>query len=203
VSATPAAESAALAWTRWYTRGLPSEVGAARLDELTSDLHEHRADAPGASASERRVSLEIIARLVEGMPADVSWRRAQRSRARSITMATDSSGRGYPTWLTIVLFLMGALALFMSLTSVVGSIVDGDEGMLLWALLLLLVGSSIVAGLLLTDRAPRASVALVALGAVGFGLTTYWMVLTVVAGVLIAAAALLSIPRVVGPRPAA
>ena len=117
-------------------------------------------------------------------------------------METDGSGRGYPAWLTIVLSLMGGLALFMSLSSFVGSIVDGDEGMLVWGLLLLLVGTSIVAGLLLTTPAPRVSVTLVALGAVGFGLATYWMVLTVVVGVVVAAAALLSIPRVVGPRPA-
>jgi hypothetical protein len=200
VSATPVAESAALAWTRWYTRRLPSEVSTARRDELTSDLHEHRAEARDSGEPERRTSLEIVARLVEGVPADLSWRRAQRSRARSITMATDASSRGYPMWLTIVLFVMGGLALFMSLSSVVGALVDDDEGMLVWGTLLLLVGASIVGGLLLVNRAPRISVALVAIGAIGFGLATFWMVLTVVAGVIVAVAALLSIPRVVGPR---
>jgi hypothetical protein len=198
----PVSERAARSWSRWYTRGLPAELGAARRDELTSDLYEHRAEARDTGASQRRVSLEIVARLIEGVPADLSWRRAQRSRARSITMATNGSSRGYPLWLTIALFVMGGLALAMSLSSVIGAIVEAEQGMALWAFLLFLVGTSIVAGLLLTNRAPRTSVALVALGAVGFGLTTYWMVVTVVVGVVVAAAAVLSVPRVVGPRPA-
>jgi hypothetical protein len=196
----PMSERAAMAWTRWYTRRLPSGLGDARRAELASDLHEHRAEARDSGEPERRTSVEIAARLVEGMPADLSWRHAQRSRVRSMTMATDSSARGYPMWLTIVLFVMGGLALFMSLSSVVGALVDGDEGMLVWALLLFLVGASIIGGLLLVDRAPYASVTLAAVGAVGFGLATYWMVLTVVVGVVVAAAVLLCIPRVVGPR---
>jgi hypothetical protein len=63
-------------WTHLYTIGLPAAVRDARRDEIASDLWEHWQDADAACASPVTVAAVTIARLVLGMPADLSWRVA-------------------------------------------------------------------------------------------------------------------------------
>ena len=202
MSTTPRSERAALAWTSWYTRGLPADVTEARRAELTSDLYEHRTEARETGVSERRTSVEILTRLVEGMAADVSWRRAQRSRARSTRMTIESDRRGYPLWLTIVAALMGAFALLAGTAGGINALVEADAETEEWALLMVVTGVLILGGLWLASRAPLASVVMVVLGAIGFAFAMFWMVFTVVAGALLAVAVLLCAPRVLGTRPA-
>lgn len=62
-------------WVRWYTRGLPEPVATARRAELASDLHEQ-----SAQPSERRPRGGALARALRGVPADVTWARAQSRR---------------------------------------------------------------------------------------------------------------------------
>src|SRR3990170_2911508 len=63
------------AWVRVYTRGLPAEERTARRAELDADLWEHAHDAGNESRRQVRIALEVVERLVAGMPADISWRR--------------------------------------------------------------------------------------------------------------------------------
>ena len=69
---TSMTDRAVLAWARVYTRGLPPTTRDQRKAEITSDLWEHRAEA----ARSRGLTLEIAARSIAGVPADLSWRRA-------------------------------------------------------------------------------------------------------------------------------
>ncbi|MFF2277045.1 hypothetical protein [Agromyces sp. NPDC058126] len=67
-----------LGWCRWYTRDLSEPVATARRAELVSDLYEQRELA--AELGESVASRSFVGRLVRGMPADLSWRRAQLRR---------------------------------------------------------------------------------------------------------------------------
>ena len=62
------------AWTCAYTWGLPAALRDARRDEIESDLWEsaHDRDRPAAAAA-----LQMVARMLIGMPDDVGWRSEQ------------------------------------------------------------------------------------------------------------------------------
>ena len=62
------------AWARAYTSGLPTELRDARRDEIESDLWESAHDPERSS---RLAGVQIIARMLIGMPDDVGWRSEQ------------------------------------------------------------------------------------------------------------------------------
>ena len=68
-----------LAWTRAYTWGMHADRRKARLAEVESDLWESQHDHAGDAARWSQ-SLQIAARLVAGVPADVLWRLEQSSQ---------------------------------------------------------------------------------------------------------------------------
>jgi hypothetical protein len=61
-------------WVRVYTYRLPSAVTRRRIEELDADLHDHIAHERAAGVSERRIAGSLAARMLRGLPADVSWR---------------------------------------------------------------------------------------------------------------------------------
>jgi hypothetical protein len=61
-------------WARIYMLGLPEQFRERRQQELESDLCEHERDGFRQQASPAAVSLEIIGRVVRGMPSDLTWR---------------------------------------------------------------------------------------------------------------------------------
>jgi hypothetical protein len=82
------AEKSAAVVRRWvaiYTRGLPSEVRQNRRDEIDDDLWSQLLESSESGRTDRSMSGEVVARLVLGIPADVSWRveqvRFPRNRA--------------------------------------------------------------------------------------------------------------------------
>lgn len=77
------ATSAVRAWTRFYTWRLEPSVREARRAEIESDLWEHLNAEEG-----RSLPLEIVCRLVLGIPDDMRWRVEQmRSRPASVRRA--------------------------------------------------------------------------------------------------------------------
>jgi len=64
-------------WVTLYTRGLPRELGAARIEEIESDLWSQHQEAIAIRQSAVSIGLEILARLVLGIAADLSWRLEQ------------------------------------------------------------------------------------------------------------------------------
>ncbi len=117
-------------------------------------------------------------------------------------MTADSSRHGYPLWLTIVIALMGGFAFLVGVVGLVAGLSGEGDDSRNFSLAMLLVGVALLGGLWLTSRLPYVSVGLVVLGALGFGMSTFWMVFTVVVGVAVAIAALACAPRVIGARPA-
>jgi hypothetical protein len=66
-----AAIAAVWAWTKFYTWGLPFPERSIRCEEIESDIWESVND-PGAHR--RLLPLQIVARLVIGIPDDLGWR---------------------------------------------------------------------------------------------------------------------------------
>ncbi len=69
------ADRLARRWAHWYTRDLGPDEAARRRAEIASDLHEHAAAIGRGRAQQRNV----LGRVLWGIPADLSWRRAARA----------------------------------------------------------------------------------------------------------------------------
>jgi hypothetical protein len=65
-------------WVGLYTRGLPAEVRDARRAEIESDLWSQTEEAEYLGQGASSVEIEMLARLVLGIPADIGWRQAHR-----------------------------------------------------------------------------------------------------------------------------
>ena len=65
-------------WVALYTRGLAPAERDARRDEIESDLWAHADEAAAMGRTPSALDAEMLVRLVLGMPADISWRRAHR-----------------------------------------------------------------------------------------------------------------------------
>jgi hypothetical protein len=102
-------------WVRLYTAGLPPEVREARRAELESDFWEQEQEAAAAGCRPTRTALQVLRRLMLGMPADLSWRQQQGgaqvfrklgavARAR---LTTAAIGRNWALG-SVILILVGA-----------------------------------------------------------------------------------------------
>ena len=61
-------------WVRVYTAHLDPALRDTRRAELASDLWEHGAEAKRRGLGSLRVNVQILRRLLAGIPADLSWR---------------------------------------------------------------------------------------------------------------------------------
>ncbi|HEX3702096.1 MAG TPA: hypothetical protein VHU82_02120 [Vicinamibacterales bacterium] len=68
-----AAIAIARVWTRLYTSGLDQSLRDARRAEIESDLWESHEDARRRGGAATEVALQILARLLLGMPHDLLW----------------------------------------------------------------------------------------------------------------------------------
>ena len=64
-------------WVALYTDGLPDTVRLARRNEIESDLWSQQEEATLAGRSNASLGVEIVARLVLGIAADLAWRLEQ------------------------------------------------------------------------------------------------------------------------------
>jgi hypothetical protein len=64
-------------WVRLYTAGLPPEIRDTRRAELESDLWEQEHDAAAADGRLMKAAMQVLHRLVRGIPADLCWRQQQ------------------------------------------------------------------------------------------------------------------------------
>lgn len=166
------AERITLRWVSLYTRGLPAVVGDERRREVESDIWEHRAHA-GAG---RRVELAVLSRTVRGLPADLSWRRGQRTGSRLPSRTAVARALGWAVAVVSYSFLVAQFT--WASTALVGLDFYGEDwapGDVEWysrtcaALLALLV-----AGAAVLRRRPRTGAALVAAGVVVPPVVFWW-----------------------------
>lgn len=78
--ATRWAHGVVIDWTLRVTRGLPEEVARDRFDEIASDLWEQE---HASRARDLPLAAALLLRALRGVTADLSWRHAVRSAARS------------------------------------------------------------------------------------------------------------------------
>ncbi len=149
-----ASASAALVrwWVKAYTRGLPAQLRTARRDEIDDDLWCQQDEAVATGRSARSLGAEIFLRLLLGVPADLSWRFANRRNAGAparVEMSSSMSARVFGTfavlaglsWTLMMLFYLvrgmsawaGATALFMVIFVLVGGLAFAAAALgLLW-----------------------------------------------------------------------
>ncbi|MGI9607970.1 MAG: hypothetical protein ACR2P0_17710 [Acidimicrobiales bacterium] len=194
---TPIAGRLCQGWVRFYTWKLPDADARRRREEIESDLFEHANDAQLAGVGEQRLNAEILARVLVGVPADLSWRRASRQEPlMRLAVGGIAMSMSKSTQHRILYWLSGLIVLYCSigLVSGIASIfVDWDEEPSVAAKIFffgvpVVSAITLVAGLVTQSRDPRRGLALVIAGAVGPAVW-FWM-LPFYAPVMIAVIAL-------------
>jgi hypothetical protein len=99
-----------LGWVALYTRGLPAEARLARRDEIESDLWSQREEARSICRSSVSLAVEILARLVMGMAADVAWRLELGQRAKPPIERHSDRGTRFVAVLAIIGGIAWAIA---------------------------------------------------------------------------------------------
>ncbi len=147
------AESFTRGWVRTYTRGLPEATRAMRLDEIDSDLHEHRTTGAHGAA--------IVGRTLRGVPADVSWRREERraveatnGRLTGVRALWATATQAWFTPLAVVLGLFNVLLAFWVLTDDDGKM----PGQVIGPVIVLGLTAALFVGLRLRWRSGQAAI---------------------------------------------
>jgi len=89
-------------WVRFYTRNLPAPTARRRIDEINADLHDHIAHERAHAASDRRIALSIVSRMVRGLAADAAW-RGEHAKVRPSTRRSAMKKNAHRSTLGIVL----------------------------------------------------------------------------------------------------
>lgn len=195
MSAAPLADAWADRTARWwaerYTSGLDPAVADDRRAELESDLFEHRWAADAAPAQQ----WDVLGRVLWGIPADLSWRRAALASMRR--RDTGAPSMTLRTTTTVVLVGLGLFELWAGI-GVIGG------GGLLYATPLLVGAVLVAVGLVKRDTAPGWATACFIIAALIPAVTLFWMaaIFLPVAIVVIALVAA-STRRPAQPSPAA
>jgi hypothetical protein len=171
------ADAIARRWTGCYTRRVDAELAARRRAEIRSDLHDHAAER-GASHGQQ---WEVLGRVLWGIPADLSWRRAARvSRPRARTTGASMKLR------RVTLAVLVALVAFL-VWAAIGAL-HADGGGIRYTALFALAVAAVGAGIALRDRAPGIAAFLMLAGAAAPMAIFYWMAPVFVPGFLVVAA---------------
>lgn len=196
---SPVADAVARGWTRAYTVGLPDEAARRRRAEIASDLHEHACWAGRSPAQQAHV----LGRVLWGIPADLSWRRAARA-PRERRLET-----GVPMTLnkttTVVVGLVAVFNLWLGIGVLVGAGADDgtDAGGWRYGLPLWIAAGVLVYALSCRRTAPRRSTVLIVLGAAAPMAVLYWMApVFVLPWLAVSVLAFLSEPGRRAPAPA-
>lgn len=89
-----------LRWVRVYTAHLDPSRRDTRRAELASDLWEHETEARRVGRGSLRVNMQIVRRLLAGIPADLSWRREPPNATPAIAgPAPAVAAAPPPTWI--------------------------------------------------------------------------------------------------------
>jgi hypothetical protein len=170
-------------WTTLYTCGLPADLRESRRMEIDSDLWEHQHLAQVERAPAMHTVLEMLFRLVMGMPADFTWRLERgsmaRAKKRSIPVSTSSRATRLLTVAAfLVVTLMGLIAVSITLR---GWQHDTDWPWILSGAIPLFIGApAILVGLLYAPTRPALSLTLVVVGVLVTALVWFWMFFLVI-----------------------
>jgi len=162
-------------WVWTYTLGLDGDSKQERREEITSDLWEQQAVALRSGESPTATASAIAFRVLLGIPADLVWRLemglASRQRGRNPMNETLPSRLGL-----LVGLALAAFPVIFGINVISGS-GDWDSAIqrILWGGVWIVTGIAIITGLLITPRHYGAGMALIIVGVIGFGISTFWM----------------------------
>jgi hypothetical protein len=193
-SRTQPAGSICRIWVRLYTRRLPEAEAQRRRAEIESDLFEHALEAQSAHVGNYRLNAEVLARVLVGAPADLSWRRATRQPHPRLALGGIPMSMSKSTSTRLLYFLAGLIVLYawMGVAASLFMEPEPDEisgtQKLFWMGVPALSTVPLLAGLVIRSKNPRRGLHLIILGAIGPALW-FWM-LPIYAPFLIAVIAL-------------
>jgi hypothetical protein len=171
-------------WVGLYTWKLPDSEARRRREEIESDLFEHAVDAQLAGAGNQRLNAEILARVLVGVPADLSWRRATRQEPlMRLAVGGIAMSNAKFTQHRILYWLSGLIVLYAFVLPVVlGTLSifqdwDDEPSVLdkLWIFgVPILSAIVLVTGLIIHSKNPRRGLPLIIAGAIGPAIW-FWM----------------------------
>ena len=107
----PPASTVVRRWVGLYTRGLVAELRDGRRAEIESDLWAQAVESTVAGQGSTSVEIEMVTRLVLGMPADIGWRWSHRgerpSTDRKEIVMQEPRSHQVLTMIGIVVALLG------------------------------------------------------------------------------------------------
>ncbi len=164
-------------WTMTYTLGMRASDREARRAEIESDLWDHQRFASLQDESALATACNITIRTSLGFRSDIAWRVEggfSRGEERTIAVPETTAGRlGLLVGLVIALIPIAFGVSFMVQSALAS---DGEwAGWAFWGVIMVLVGATIIVGLLQTRRSPRRGMALVAAGVIAMCVFTFWM----------------------------
>jgi len=193
------------AWVALYTRGLPAQLRDARRAEIDSDLWEQGQVAALVEEPASETALQLTARLLLGIPSDLTWRLdAGRSAGNERSISMNESGA-----MRSLVAVGVVVALFLVVTgigAIVDALVQGDlaSGQAAFGAISVLAGAAVAAGLLTSRRNPLLGIGLVAAGAITVAAAWYWMLMiTIPIGIAMVAIAFFRARQTGWPRRAA
>ncbi len=167
-------------WVSVYTQRLPSQVAVRGRQEIESDLFEHFAEAADAGVTGRRLRAEVLARVLVGVPADLSWRRATRQPHPRLALGgtsislPKSSSRRLLYGLSGLIVIYGSLGLVMEIGIISAGWADDVTSRLLFSGVPTLSAIVLVAGLVIQSKNPHRGLTLIIAGAIGPAIW-FWM----------------------------
>lgn len=182
-----------LAWVALYTRGVPTDFRDRRRAELESDVWEHafNRDREGAHDTVWKRALQMIGRLLVGMPADLAWRMELISLSR-LNHSSTASRRPVMYRSRIDKLLLGVIVLlgFFAIFNSVGMAFNDEmgENAVLWSTAMGIPSLCILAGFFTMYRArPQRGMILVIVGALGNLFMYIWLlpIMLVISGFII------------------
>lgn len=161
------------AWTATYTHGLAHDARAERREEIDCDLWHQRHLAELDRQPVTGTALEVLARLLLGVPSDIAWRietgsHSERSTSVNNTMAMKIG------------FLVAALPLLFVAANGVGMLAGGGDfpnwtERLLYGFAVTGASAVALAGLWLCASKPAPGLAMVGAGSAVVAGLFYWM----------------------------
>lgn len=175
-------------WVRLYTRRLDADIRASRIAEIESDLWEHRRETEEAGVEPSDAGLQVLARCLAGMPADLTWRSGAVAGARA-------NGRGEPmndvvrrSWWLVPAVLVGVFDVMLCLGQVTDffGLIEFEPRVgirLAASAAWLLAAVCIAVGIGLRNRRPQRAGSLVIVGSLPAVLSA-WMVVPPLLGIV-------------------
>ena len=179
------------AWVAVYTRGLPPDVGGERREEIDCDLWHQRRLADLEREPVTGTAVQILVRVILGIPADLLWRVEAGSSTQTVGRTSVNETLSMRIGFLVAMLPLAALAA-AGVSFVLGN-GDFENSTEHWIWRALFVACPIIGGLglWLCATQPRLGMALVLAGVGSSAFLMPWMAVgTVPVGLVIIAFAI-------------